>query len=288
MSAEYRRLGLMLTALLLIACGAFAASYTVARADGGEAALVIQQEGRPTDTYCVGFSGDSISASDLLAKAGYPVVQFDGLVCAVGADNGCFMPSSQSTCVCHSYAPENKYWSFFVKRHGKAWQYAPFGINDSRAALKDGDMEAWKWGVASPNSAPAPDSSITFESVCGHAPRGGAAEPATAVQPTATTPAPTTSAALAPTQAATVPPTVATLTATNAPASTATGVPTLTDENTPLIRNHGTATAVVQAPATGGTGGGGSTGQLYAFIAIAGSLVATIVAALIWGRRRGA
>lgn len=286
MSAEYQRLGLTLAALLLMALGAFAASYTVARADGGEAALVVDQDGH-VDTYCVGFSGDSISASDLLTKAGYPVVQFNGLVCAVGNENGCFMPSSQQTCVCHSYPPENKYWSFFVKRHGKAWQYAPFGLNDSRAALRDGDMEAWKWGVAGPNSAPAPDSGITFESVCGHAPRGGT-EPATASQPTATTPALATVAALTPTQAAAAPPTVAPLTATNAPAATTTGAATLTGENTPLIRNHGTATAVVQAPATGGASGGGSTGQLYAFIAIAGSLLATIVAALIWGRRRGA
>ena len=233
---------------------------------------------------------------DLLAKAGYPVVQFDGLVCAVGTENGCFMPSSQQTCVCQSYPPDNRYWSFFVKRYGKAWQYAPYGINDSRAALKDGDMEAWKWGVAAPNSAPAPDSGITFESVLRpRAPRrrGRTANRLAADGDAATgrDVAPNT-----PTQArrdaerarhgrATM---IGEAAADRRPQPTTTGASTLTEENTPLIRNHGTATAVPQAPATGGTGGGGSRQQLYAFIAIAGSLAATIAAALIWGRRRGA
>jgi hypothetical protein len=262
MSSEIRRSALIITAMLVLAVGSFAASYTVARADGGEAAIVVQQ-GDHVDTYCVGFAGDSISATDALAKAGYPVVQFDGLVCAVGTENGCFMPTSQRTCVCQSYEQESKYWSFFVKRYGKAWQYAPYGINDSRAALKDGDMEAWKWGVASPNSAPAPDSGITFESVCGHAPRGGAAEPPTVSQPTATPPqlatvAPNTPTQAPGTQAATVAPMSATPATTGAATAPPTGAATLTEQNTPLIRNHRTATAVPQAPATGGTGGGGS------------------------------
>ena len=139
---------------LVFVLGAFAAGTPLVRADGGEAGLVIQHGDGSVDTYCVAFSGDSISGTELLTKVNIPVTQFGGLVCAVGTREGCFAPSSFETCVCKSYPPDNTYWAFFLQRHGQGWRYASAGFADPSSGLKDGDMQAWRWGKGGANSAP--------------------------------------------------------------------------------------------------------------------------------------
>jgi hypothetical protein len=266
---------------LLIVLGALAARAPLARADGGEAGLVIQHGDGSVDTYCVAFSGDSISGEDLLKKVNIPITQFGGLVCAVGTQEGCFQPSSFETCVCQSYPPTNTYWAFYLQRHGQGWRYSSFGFADPSADLKDGDMQAWRWGKGGASSAPPPPA-LTFEQVCGHAPRGGAQ-----LQPT--------TAATLTRLAATVAPAVSTTTLPSPSAQASAeevGSPTaaasLTAENTTLIRSHGTATAVPQPPAAGSSNDGGSPAALLAFVAVVAVLGSAIAAALIWRRSRGA
>jgi hypothetical protein len=218
---------------------------------------------------------------DLLKKVNMPITQFGGLVCAVGTREGCFSPSSFETCVCQSYPPASTYWAFFLQRHGQGWRYASAGFADPSADLKDGDMQAWRWGKGGANSAPAPPA-MTFEQVCGHAPRGGAQ-----IQPTA--------AATLTQVAATAVPATSTLTLPSPTASAVavlpespTAIATLTGENTPLIRSHGTATAVPQPPAAGSNNDGGSPAALLSFGAVVAVLGSAIAGALVWRRRHGA
>jgi hypothetical protein len=259
----------------------------VAYADGGEAGLVIQHGDGSVDTYCVPFAGDSISASDMLAKAGIPVVQFSGAVCAVGTQEGCFAPSSFDTCYCMSYPPTSTYWAFYIAPYGKSWQYSALGYQDPRSVLRDGDMQAWRWGKGGPNSAPLPQP-ITFQQVCGHAPRGGLAlDTATATVPPPTAPqaTPLPPDALSPAAAPSVTPTAARATDV---AGTTTQPALGAATPTSVVRSHGTATAIPQPPATGSSGGGGNAGSLIAFGVLAAALLAAIAGALVWRRRHGA
>lgn len=266
---------------ILFALGTVVAGAPLARADGGEAGLVIQHGDGSIDTYCVAFGGESISGVDLLARVNIPVTQFGGLVCAVGTREGCFAPSSFETCVCQSYPPTSTYWAFFLERHGQGWRYASAGFTDPAADLKDGDMQAWRWGKGGVNSAPAPPA-ITFEEVCGHTPRGGVQ-----LQPTVAATLTGSPATAAPTIATAAPP-APSASSTAAPAESPAAVASLTAENTPLIRSHGTATAVPQPPAAGSTADGGSPAALFSFAAVVAVLGAAIAAALLWRRRHGA
>ncbi len=275
--------------VLVVMCALFAGALQATRAlADGEAGLVVQT-GDQVETYCVGFTGDSISGSELLQKVGIPVTEWSGMVCAVGTAEGCFQPGSFETCACQSYPPESMYWSFFVQRYGKSWQYSSFGFRDPRANLKDGDMQAWRWGKGSPNSAPAPPA-ITFERVCGHAPQGGQQAPTPTPPPAVveTIAPPTARAAISPTVSAPL----ASPSAGGAASATAeqvTAAPSLTAENTALITitDHGTATAVPQAPAAGSKPDGGSSSGLIAFAFVAVVLAGGIAGALLWRRRHG-
>ena len=259
--------------------------FGVAYADGGEAGLVIQHGDGSVDTYCVGFQGDSISGADLLAKAGIPVVQFNGAVCAIGTQEGCFQPSSYDTCYCMSFPPTSTYWGFFREPYGKQWQYSAVGYQDPRSALRDGEMEAWRWGKGGPNNAPSP-AAMTFEQVCGHSPRGGAVS--SSVTLAATVAAPTsaggTTAAATASGATALPVTVLAPSVSSEERSPSPGA-----QEGPVVRAHGTATAVPQAPATGPTDGGGSDlTSLIAFGVVVAVLFGAIGASIAWRRHRGA
>lgn len=272
--------------VLLAGAGAFALSARTARAgsSGGEAGLVIQHGDGSVDTYCVGFSGDSVTGDQLLAKAGIPIVQFSGLVCAVGTKEGCFQPHDFASCACQSDPPASTYWAFFTARHDQPWVYSSVGFLAARA--RDGEMQAWRWGKGGANSAPPPPQ-LTFEQVCtDRAPKTTTVAPTTAaavvtvlpIQPGAPSPVPTTAATPAPTSPSpgevTASPVAATATAPATALITITG--------------HGTATAIPQAPATGSvTGGGAGKGALLGFATTAAVLSLAIVGALIWRRRRG-
>ena len=266
----------ILAPVLLGLCALLAVG--VARADG-EAGLVIQN-GANVETYCVPFKGDSINGADLLKNVNIPVARVGDLVCAVG-NVGCFGASDYDSCTC-KYAATGTYWAYFSLTYGQAWVYS--GLSFALLKSKDGDMQAWRWGPGGANSAPPPPA-ISFEAVCGHAPRGGLAQ---ATQPPPSTSTNTVAAAptaTGPTGAPT-PAVVVTLTETATDAATRSAAPSSTVSVT--ITSHGTAKATA-APSIAASNGeeGGSSGGLLLFGAVAVVMLATIGGALVWRQTHG-
>jgi hypothetical protein len=262
---------------LIVGLALAAALVPFAASADGEAGLVIQV-GDQVTTYCVPFTGDSIGGVELLAASGLPVEQFGGaggrVVCAIG-EVGCFDPSSFESCFCQCRGPDCTYWAFFTRAYGRNWVFSSLGIVLARA--KDGDVHGWKWGRGGPSSAPA---DLSFEQICGHPPRGGAAPAATPVPatPVPATPVPTPAATPGPVTPATTP------AATPATTPAATAVITLVPVASPTI----VAVAPVDAPAAGGADGDdGVRGRLLGFGAVAGVLAVAIAAATVWRLRRG-
>jgi len=249
----------------------------IARADGGEAGLVIQHGDGTTETYCIPFTGDGIRGNELLSRAGVPVEQFSGLVCALGTQpgEGCRAASSFESCTCKCQGADCVYWAFFTQPYGKQWTYAAIGLFGQKA--KDGDLQGWKWGKGNASSAPAP-APITFEQVCGHAPRGEgtvtstpppqAPDVSTGAGPSASTPASTTEPHME-----------------MAPSSgSETGTPLSAVPFAPATVG---STATPQVAASLADGDDGSASAFIAFAAVALALVAAIAAALVWRSRRG-
>lgn len=268
------------TAILLGGLAALVAGIGIASADG-EVGLVIQ-EGDQATTYCIAYTGDGITGEELLVRAGLTVGQFGGsgrTVCSIGG-TGCDDASSFASCFCQCQGGNCVYWAFFTREHGKNWVYSSLAFNLLKA--EDGDLHGWKWGAGSPSSAPAPVD-ITFEQVCGHAPRGG---PAAAAVPTST-PQPAQQQVQQATQPAS---NAATASATSTRAVAATGTVTL--PATP--RTTATATVVVtigQTPEvdTDGEDDAGAnrdgTIAIIGFGVIAGLMLLAIGVAAIKGRR---
>ncbi len=294
----FRSIGVT-SAIVIALLGLFAVVAVrpgIARADG-EAGVVIQHGDGSTETFCVAFTGESISGDQLLKRAGVAQENVNGLVCSVGqrAEEGCYGAGTfeSCTCKCKNSGAGCAYWAFYTQRYGQQWIYSALGFLAQRA--KDGDMQAWRWGLGSANSAPPPVA-ISFEQVCGHSPRGGIA-PATntALPPTivaaTTTPntvAPATIAAA--TVAASSP--VVTITATANASATSPGEPrtttasTASPDSTPTFvlpkSGPGKPPSAVQQEG----GGSGRTGVL-AFAVLAGALVTMIAGAIAWRKRRG-
>lgn len=255
----------------------------VAKADG-EAGLVIQV-GDQVTTYCVPFTGESINGEALLAASGLPVEWFGSgsglLVCAIGT-NGCFDPGSFDSCFCQCKGSDCTYWAFFTRAHGARWVYSSVGVGLAKA--KDGEVHGWKWGKGGPSSAPAP-ADVTFEQICGHPPRGGAAPSPTPRSTAAPSlPSPTTAPAgtAPPTgEPGSSPTTSAGATASAAPSPPATAAITIVPQSPAPSPPSNAA-----APRSGGGDSGGS-GRIVAFVIVAGGLVAAIAGAVVWRRRRG-
>jgi len=268
---------------------------TDVRADGGEAGLVVQNEGK-VDTYCVALPDGGMNGEQLLAAAGYRVESLKSssgnTVCALN-DVGCFAATDFNSCFCKSFPPDSTYWAFFVMKSG-TWQYSSIAAN--RVAVRDGDVQGWKWGKGGPQSAPAPVS-VTFEQICGHAAGGGGNQ----VAPVTNTAMAETPAATAPSSAATAVATATNVQQTTSPSATASVVATITplvvsptaestsnaDASTVTVTAHGTAKATPVAPAAGTTGDSGGNGSLIAFGAIALVLVGAIGGTAWWRRTHG-
>lgn len=276
-----RDLGLVVAGALLALTAASAA-----RADG-EAGLVIQHGDGTVETFCIAFTGDSVTGEQLLAEANVTVVDWAGLVCAVGRAEGCFQPSSFDSCTCQCKGNDCTYWAYFTQKHGGDWVYSALGFESQRA--RDGDLQAWKWGKGGPNSAPTP-AAMTFEQVCGHAPRGGAAvlgtEPSATLAPgsdggggsggatgSATQPPSTAPGSGASSDTATAPPG----TAASPAARMVTIAPAGADGG-----QSSPAAAQRAAPDDDGSGRG-----VIGFAVVAAALVVAIAAAVTWRRTRG-
>ena len=286
----------MACAVALLGLFAFDARNARSALAEGEAGVVIQHGDGSTETFCVAFTGDSISGDQLLKRAGVAQENVNGLVCSVGqrADEGCYGAGTFESCTCKCKNPGAgcAYWAFYTQRYGQQWVYSALGFLAQRA--KDGEMQAWRWGLGGANSAPAP-AAISFEQVCGHSPRGGIA-PATntALPPTivAATPAPNTVAlaTIAPATAA-APSAGITITA----AASVAGSTPLGETGTPkpdVIINTvvpSVATSSTPAPASNVSGSkdDGGRGGTIVFGLVAGGLGAMIAGAFVWKQRRG-
>lgn len=263
--------------VLVCAVALFALVFSVTGARGdGEAGLVVQ-DGDQVKTYCIPFTGDGITGQDLLKQAGLKVEAFGGstlAVCSIG-QTGCQDASSFTSCFCRCQGGDCTYWAFFTRQYGKGWVYSSLAFNLLKA--KDGDVHGWKWGKGGANSAPVPQD-ITFEQVCGHAPRGGAAPtlvqtPVSSATSARTTPNPTT----APNATAEVASTIAAETV---------AVPTV------LVTITGQAQASPSSPpfapeAGRDPAGGGGNGNYLAFAAVAAMLVVAVGGAAAWRARHG-
>ena len=125
-------------ALAFFAALASLGVLSVAHADG-EAGLVIQ-EGDVVTTYCVAFTGDSISGDQLLKQAGHTFDAYGGgsglAVCSIDG-KGCNDAGSFSSCFCQCQGGDCTYWAFFTRAHGRGWVYSALAFNLLKA--KDGD-----------------------------------------------------------------------------------------------------------------------------------------------------
>lgn len=277
-----RRIAVLATAFVL-------ALLTVATASAdGEAGLVLQ-DGDAVTTYCVAFEGDGIRGDDLLRAAGHTFDAYGGgsglAVCSID-DRGCQDAGSFSSCFCECQGGNCTYWAFFTRSHPGDWVYSVRAFNLLEA--QDGDVHGWKWGRGSLSTAPAPRD-VTFEQICGHAPRGGAepptptsAPPPTAAQttlplvtPSLTAPATgtTTTTSPGPSPAASQQPTGALVTITNVAS------PTSGPSPTPGVPEAGED--------ADGDSGSSSRGPLVAFGLISAVLVALLGGGLVWRSRHG-
>lgn len=167
-----------------------------ARADGEAGIVVNWGDGRVT-SQCVAFEGDSIDGAELLARAGFSVSEFSGLVCRID-DVGCTHSGTfnSCTCQCRTGSADCTYWSFYTRASGEPWRYAATGFRAQ--PLANGDMHAWQWLPAAGGAQPAPPA-LAFEDVCGHPPIAAATLPATVVAPSfpgsSTTPSPVAASA---------------------------------------------------------------------------------------------
>ena len=290
--------------VLLLVLASLAASTTAASADG-EAGLVIDFGNGQTQTFCLAFTGSDMSGQQALQKAGVSVNQFSGLVCSLDG-TGCQQSGTfdSCTCQCKSGGSDCTYWAFFSQRYGASWVYSATGYQLAR--VKDGDLQAWKWGKGSVSSAPPP-AGLTFEQVCGHSPQGGTnSKPtATLVIPAATSPtvpvtlaattAATTVSPLTPvitiTAAATASLAATSSTAETSPAPATTSGTTQASASTPSVTSPSPSPSAPSAlpPASGGSAnesdGGGVSSNLIAFAGIAGVLCVAIAFALLRSRR---
>lgn len=290
--------------VLLLVLASLAASTTAASADG-EGGLVIDFGNGQTQTFCLAFTGSDMSGQQALQKAGVSVSQFSGLVCSLDG-TGCQQSGTfdSCTCQCKSGGSDCTYWAFFSQRYGASWVYSATGYQLAR--VKDGDLQAWKWGKGSVSSAPPP-AGLTFEQVCGHSPQGGTSSQPTAtlVIPAATSPtvpvtlaattAATTVSPLTPvitiTAAATASLAATSSTAETSPAPATTSGTTQANASTPSVTSPSPVLSAPSAlpPASGGSAnesaGGGVSSNLIAFAGIAGVLSVAIAFALLRSRR---
>lgn len=154
----------VLSFLLLALCVALAGGNTpaVAHAQQGEshAGLVVQFSDGTTNTYCIPFTGETITGLDLLLKTGLEVIAethgaFGGWVCKLGPD-GCNYP--EQVCACESYVLGGKYWVYNHLKDG-AWKVSSLGASNYK--VRHGEVEGWAW-----SSGKGPSVTPSFAELC--------------------------------------------------------------------------------------------------------------------------
>jgi hypothetical protein len=124
-------------------------SLALAQQEESHAGLVLQFPDGTTQTYCIPFTGDSISGLDMLLKTGLnvKVEAYGGLgaeICQIGA-TGCDYPNQP--CACQSFGPGGVYWSYHHLSGGQ-WRASALGAGSYR--VHNGDVEGWAWSDGKP------------------------------------------------------------------------------------------------------------------------------------------
>lgn len=129
-----------------------------ARADGpNRAGLVVRFDDERVSTVCVGFSEDSLTGLELLARSGLDVgLGFGGrAVCRI-EDLGC----EGDNCFCQCTGADCRYWAYFRLGPDGTWKYSQVGAGD--VIVRDGDVEGWSWGPG----VKAPPPAISLDEIC--------------------------------------------------------------------------------------------------------------------------
>lgn len=180
-----RLLFFLLLCALLVVGSAFAQSTN-------QVGIVVQYGDGTLVTYCVSFTGDTISGYDALLATGLNVeAAFDpsmgAAVCRIDSQ-GC--PASD----CFCQMPD--YWSYWHQQNG-AWIYSQSGVSNS--ILHAGDVDGWRWGAGDP-----PVDAPNFDAICAPAATDTPVPPTNTLAPPTDTPLPPTPTPTPPTD--TLPP----------------------------------------------------------------------------------
>ncbi len=159
----------VVTAVSLAALGASLPAVTApgqAQSQPHRAGLVVQYANDSTEARCVEFDEPEISGYELLRRSGVPLViapgSFGAAICKIGSQ-GCNYPSQSCFCQCEDINATCVYWISFVQIGGE-WKYATLGASNTK--VKDGDMQAWVWGVGKADGATVSPPAMTFDEVC--------------------------------------------------------------------------------------------------------------------------
>lgn len=194
--------------LILFSClVALAYSPQTEAQNPNRVALVVDYGNGSVQTSCIDFSEESLTGYELLERSNLPLtIGVDTVGTTVCAIDGVGCPANDCFCQC-SGGSDCVFWSYW---HGTAdsWQFSTLGA--SNYVVHDGDVEGWRWGNGSIQTADPPPH-YSFGDVC--------TVPATPTPIVVTLP-PTAVPAAATTGATAVP------TATATTGSTATSIPT--------------------------------------------------------------
>ncbi|HET6314564.1 MAG TPA: hypothetical protein VFH60_12080, partial [Chloroflexia bacterium] len=172
----HRALSLLLVIVCVGLAGGSAAGAGSAQSES-HAGLVVQFADGTTNTYCLAFTGESITGLDLLLKTGLDVTAetqgaLGGWICKIGPD-GCNFP--EQPCACQSYVLGGKYWVYSHLKDG-VWKTSQLGASNYK--VRDGEVEGWAWSTGK-----GPSVTPSFAELC------AAVLPAPP-EPTATNPPP--------------------------------------------------------------------------------------------------
>ena len=122
--------------------------------DQHQIGLIIQFDDETINTFCISFTGDSLSGYDVLQKSGLNILAaFDPVGAAICKieNTGC----SIDNCFCQS--PPN-YWSYWHLVNNQ-WEYSQLG--STLIQLQNGAVEGWRWGNGQP-----PSVLYTIDEIC--------------------------------------------------------------------------------------------------------------------------
>lgn len=122
--------------------------------DQNQIGLIVQFDDETINTFCISFTGDSLSGYDVLQKSGLNILAaFDPIGAAICKIENTGCPTDN--CFCQS--PPN-YWSYWHLLNNQ-WEYSQRGA--TLAQLQSGAVEGWRWGDGQP-----PSVSYSIDEIC--------------------------------------------------------------------------------------------------------------------------